>query len=263
MADYSQIDRSPLISFLFYPRRDTTPCPEGAWDLLAPVEKGISVGCRFYSGYPGWPWILFFHGNGEVASDYDEIAPFYHQKEINLVVADYRGYGASGGSPGFTHLIHDGHLVFKAVREELSRKGLEESLWVMGRSMGSLSAVDLAYHYPQEMKGVIVESGFASVTRLIRHLNLPARGLNLDPIEEERLAMIRKIAVPALIIHGELDMLVPLQEAKDLYRYLNSSKKKLVILPNADHNTIMFADLKQYFSEIQEFVQSTRLSKLP
>jgi alpha-beta hydrolase superfamily lysophospholipase len=262
MADYSQIDQSPLISFLFYPRRDTTPCPEGAFDLLVPVEKGISVACRFFAGHPSWPWILFFHGNGEVASDYDEIAPFYHHREINLAVADYRGYGASGGSPGFTYLINDGHLVFKAVREELSRKGLGEDLWVMGRSMGSLSAVELAHRYPEEMKGLIVESGFASVTRLIKHLNLPARGLNLEPIEEERLAMIRQITMPALIIHGELDMLVPLQEAKDLYRSLNSSKKKLVIIPHADHNTIMFADLKQYFSEIQEFVQSTKLSRI-
>jgi alpha-beta hydrolase superfamily lysophospholipase len=263
MADYSQIDRSPLLSFLFYPRRDTTPCPEGAWDLLVPVEKGISVGCRFYSGHPGWPWILFFHGNGEVASDYDEIAPFYHQIEINLAVADYRGYGASGGSPGFAHLIQDGHLVFKAVREEFSRKGLEGNLWVMGRSMGSLSAVELAYHYPGEMKGLIVESGFASATRLIRHLNLPARGLNLGPIDEERLAMIRQIDVPALIIHGQRDILVPLQEARDLYYSLNSSKKRLVIIPNADHNTIMFADLKQYFSEIQEFVQGTKPPQAP
>jgi len=262
MADYSQIDRSPLISFLFYPRRDTTSCPEGGFDLLVPVEKGISVACRFFAGHPGWPWILFFHGNGEVASDYDEIATFYHQKEINLVVADYRGYGASGGSPGFAHLIHDGDLIFEAVREELSRKGLGESLWVMGRSMGSLCAVELAYHYPKEIKGMIVESGFASVTRLIKHLNLPARGLNLNPIEEERLAMIRQITVPALILHGEMDMLVPLQEAKDLYQTLNSSKKKLVILPNADHNTILFADLKRYFSEIQEFVQSAKLSRI-
>jgi alpha-beta hydrolase superfamily lysophospholipase len=263
MADYSQIDRSPLLSFLFYPRRDTTPCPEGAWDLLVPVEKGISVGCRFYSGHPGWPWILFFHGNGEVASDYDEIAPFYHQIGINLAVADYRGYGASGGSPGFAHLIRDGHLVFNAAREEFSRKGLEGNLWVMGRSMGSLSAVELAYHYPGEMKGLIVESGFASVTRLIRHLNLPARGLNLGPIDEERLAMIRQIDVPALIIHGEGDILVPLPEARDLHHNLNSSKKRLVIIPNADHNTIMFTDLKRYFSEIQEFVQGTQRPQTP
>ena len=258
MADYSQIDLSPLLSFLFYPRRDTTFCPEGAFDLLVPVEKGISVACRFYAGHRDWPWVLFFHGNGEVASDYDEIAPFYLQKKINLAVADYRGYGASGGSPNFTHLTQDSHLLFEAVREELSRKGLSQNLWVMGRSMGSLSAVDLAYQYPEKMKGVIVESGFASVTRLIKHLNLPARGLNLDPIEQERLAMIRQITVPALIIHGEMDTLVPVREGKDLYHQLNSSKKKLLIIPNADHNTIMFTDLEQYFAEIQEFIESTK-----
>ena len=258
MADYSQIDRSPLLSFLFYPRRETTVCPEGAFDLLVPVEKEIAVACRFYAGDPGCPWVLFFHGNGEVASDYDEIAPFYHQKNINLAVADYRGYGASGGSPTFTHLIPDSHRLFAAVREELFRKGLNQNLWVMGRSMGSLSAVDLAYHYPDRMKGMIVESGFASVTRLIKHLDLPARGLNLDPIEQERLAMIGQITVPTLIIHGELDMLVPVREAKDLYQQLNSPKKKLVIIPQADHNTILFTDLKQYFGAIQEFIENTK-----
>jgi len=263
MADYSQIDRSPLLSFLFYPRRESKACPQGAFELLVPVEEGISVGCRFYVGHRSWPWILFFHGNGEVASDYDEIAPFYHQGEVNLVVADYRGYGASGGSPNFTHLIQDAHLLFTAVREELSHRNFDKGLWVMGRSMGSLSAVDLAYHYPDQMRGMLIESGFASVTRLIEHLNLPARGLKLEPIEQERRAMIRQIAVPTLILHGELDSLVPLQEAKDLYHMLNSSKKRLVVIPHADHNTIMFAGLKQYFEEVQDFIKRTKGVMVP
>jgi alpha-beta hydrolase superfamily lysophospholipase len=258
MADYSQIDRSPLLSFLFYPRKDLTPCPEGAFDFLVPVEDKIAVSCRFHAGHKNWPWILYFHGNGEVVSDYDQIAPFYHQKEINLAVADYRGYGASGGSPNFTNLIKDAHLIFQAAQEELAKRNLAEDLWVMGRSMGSLSAVELAYHYFNRMRGMIIESGFASVTRLIRHLNIPARGMDLEPIEQERIAMIREISSPALILHGEYDMLVPLQEAKDLYQLLNSSRKKLVVIPNADHNTLMFAGLQRYFDEIQGFINTTR-----
>ena len=176
-------------------------------------------------------------------------------------MADYRGYGASGGSPGFTHLIHDGHLFFKAVREELSRKGLEESLWVMGRSMGSLSAVDLAYHYPEQMKGVIVESGFASVTRLIKHLNLPARGLNLDPIEQERLAMIRQITVPALIIHGELDMLVPVQEAKDLYHLLEFLEEEAGhhSQRRSQHHHVVGTDLEVFFEHEAVEISGWRL----
>ena len=259
MADYSQIDRSPLLSFLFYPRKEFTPCPPGAFDLQVPVEGEVSIGCRFYAGDKSWPWVLYFHGNGEVVYDYDEIAPFYHQKEINLVVVDYRGYGSSTGVPSFSNLRKDAPVLLKAVKEELISQGGGGNLWIMGRSMGSLSAVELAYEHPGKMKGIIIESGFASVTRLIRHLNLPSRGIDLEPIEQERLAMIRKISAPALILHGEIDMLVPLAEAKDLYQLLGSTRKKLVIIPNADHNTIMFSDLTQYFAEIRGFIDSTEL----
>ncbi len=256
MADYSPIDRSPLLGYLFYPRRDFTPSPPGSFDIFVPVEPGVSVSIRFYEKNKTWPWILYFHGNGEVVSDYDEIAPFYHRNEINLAVADYRGYGASGGSPTFTHLIHDGPKIFEAVREALARRGAAQNLWLMGRSMGSMAALDLALHFAAEIKGVIIESGFASVTRLITHLGLPAHGVDLKPIEQERRSALPNISVPALVIHGERDNLVPLQEAKDLFAGLGSKRKKLVIIPNADHNSLLFHGMETYFASIREFVEA-------
>jgi alpha-beta hydrolase superfamily lysophospholipase len=258
MADYSQIDQSPLLGFLFYPRKDVTRCPAGAFDLGIPVEEGFSVACRFFGQEKTWPWILYFHGNGEVASDYDEIAPLFQKKEINLAVADYRGYGASSGSPNFTNLLQDSRRILRGVRQELARKDLGQDLWVMGRSMGSLAAVELAYHDADGLEGMVIESGFASVTRLIQHLRLPTRGLELEPIERERLNLIRKISLPALILHGEKDSLVPLQEGKALFSQLGSAKKELVIIPGADHNTILLAGRKQYFEAIAKFVHETK-----
>ena len=123
MADYSQIDQSSLLGFLFYPRRDFTPCPQGAFDLFVPVGQGVSIACRFYGGGKSWPWILYFHGNGEVVSDYDEIAPFYHRKAINLVVADFRGYGSSSGYPNFTNLVQDAYPILETVKREISLSG--------------------------------------------------------------------------------------------------------------------------------------------
>jgi len=254
MADYSQIDQSPLIDFLFYPRKDFTPCPQGAFDLLVHVDPGISISTRFYEKNKDWPWILYFHGNGEVVSDYNDIGPFYHAKKINLVVADYRGYGASDGSPTFSYLINDGRKVLEKVGEELAKRGFRNELWVMGRSMGSVAALDLAHHFPEKMRGIIIESGFASVTRLIKHLGLPSKGIDLEPIEQERVGMIRKISVPTLIIHGEYDDLVPLQEAKDLFAYLGGKQKRLVIIPKADHNSVMFYGMEKYFESITEFM---------
>ena len=257
MMDYSLIDQPFLLQFIFYPRKDFTPCPTNAFDLPVEVENGVSISCRFYMGHHEWPWILFFHGNGEVVSDYDEISPFYQQGKMNLVVADYRGYGASTGNPTLTHLAQDAHVIFREVREELSRRNLRKDLRVMGRSLGSISALELAYHYQQEMKGLIIESGFPSVVRIMFHLGVPALGMGLEKIDQEWMERIKRIFLPTLIIQGEFDSLVPLQNAKDIYQSLGSKDKKLLVIPLATHNDIMLVGLKDYFKAVQEFVQRT------
>jgi len=261
MVDYSSIDQPFLLKFIFYPRKDITPSPKNGFDLSVAVESGLFISCRFYVGHHEWPWILFFHGNGEVVSDYDEISPFYHHIRTNLVVADYRGYGASTGSPTLTHLAQDAHVIYKQVREELSRRNLRKDLWVMGRSLGSISALELAYHYQQEMKGLIVESGFPSVVRIMFHLGVPALGMGLEKIDQEWMGRIKKIFVPALIMHGAFDSLVPLQNAKDIYQYLGSKDKKLLVIPSGTHNDIMLVGFKDYFKAIQEFVERTDRNK--
>ncbi len=255
--DYSSIDQPFLLQFIFYPRKDLTPCPKNGFDLSAAVQGGASVFCRFYVGHHEWPWVLFFHGNGEVVSDYDEISSFYHKTKINLVVADYRGYGASTGTPTLTHLAQDAHLIYRQVREELSRRNLRKDLSVMGRSLGSISALELAYHYQQEMRGLVIESGFPSVVRIMFHLGVSALGMGLEKIDREWVERIKKILLPALIIHGGLDSLVPLQNAKDIYQYLGSRDKRLLVIPSATHNDIMFAGFKDYFKAIEEFIEKT------
>jgi uncharacterized protein len=192
-----------------------------------------------------------------VVSDYDTTAPFYAKNNLNLVVTDYRGYGASSGSPTLTNLVHDTPILFKAIREELSRKGLREDVWLMGRSLGSISALELAYQYPNQIRGLIVESGFPSITQLILHLGLPAGAIDLFTVYEECIAMIRKVTTPILIIHGEYDILVPLREAEDLHKNIGATDKELIIIPGADHNDIMFTGLAQYFGAIQRFVERT------
>ena len=257
MPDYREIDNSPALGYLFYPRDYHTKPPRNAFDKEISVDEGVAITCRFYKGDDGWPWIIFFHGNGEVVSDYDEIAPFYIKRKLNLVVADYRGYGASGGTPTLTDLVHDAPLLFKAIRAELSKKGQLSDVWLMGRSLGSISGLQLAYHHPDEISGLIIESGFPSITRLILHLGIPAGAIDLNPIYEACIEAVRKIMVPTLMIHGEYDMLVPLKEAEDLYKNMGTSNKELLIIPGADHNDIMFVGLDLYFSAIQRFVERT------
>jgi uncharacterized protein len=258
MPDYLLVDDSHLLNYIFYPRQDFTPPPEHSFDLFVTVETGVDVSCRFYIGNEHWPLILYFHGNGEVASDYDHIAPLYNQREINLVVADYRGYGASGGSPTLTAVSTDCHLLFAAVKEEISKRKFAGGLWIMGRSLGSIWASELTCRWKQDFRGLIIESGFVSILPVMKHLGL---SLQMHEVEErtmnEAIAVVREITLPVLIIHGEEDMLVPLEEAKRFYDNLGSAEKKLVVIPGADHNDIMFTGMDQYFTAITNFIAST------
>jgi fermentation-respiration switch protein FrsA (DUF1100 family) len=68
----------------------------------------------------------------------------------------------------------------------------------------------------------------------------------------------KRISIPTLIIHGENDTLIPLQEAKDLYRILRSEEKQLVIIPSANHNDIMAVGFQKYFKSLQQFIETTK-----
>jgi uncharacterized protein len=260
MIDYSALDQPSLLRYVFYPRRDHSPCPNNAFDTSVPVDPDVWISCRFYAGDPLWPWILFFHGNGEVASDYDGIAPLYHQRGLNLVVAEYRGYGISGGTPTLSDLVKDSDVTFAEVRKTLSARNLRSALWVMGRSLGSVPALHLAYTYQEVIPGFIVESGCLSVTRVIRDLGIPADGVNLERVDHECLEMVKKIRNPALIIHGAQDSLIPVREAEDLYRNLGSDQKEMVLIPSAGHNDIMSVGFERYFESLQQFVGKKRMA---
>jgi uncharacterized protein len=254
--DYTLIDRSSLLNYLFYPRRDFRKPPPGAFDLDVPVDPDVSISCRAFPGQPEDPWILFFHGNGEVAGDYDGIAPYYNRQGLSLLVADYRGYGASGGTPTFSALIRDARAILKAFLAELPARGFIPNLWVMGRSLGSISALELAYRYPKDLRGVIFESGFVSVVELVNHLGLPSPG-DLSALERECRETARGISIPALVLHGEEDSLVPLSQGRALFEDLGSAKKELVTIPGAGHNDIMFTGMRTYMEAIRKFVEET------
>lgn len=253
-AGYSILDRPEILQFVFYPRKDVSRGPSNSTDYSVPVEDGMSIGCRFHVHRHGSPSILLFHGNGEVVSDYDAISPIYNQEGMNLFVADYRGYGTSDGTPTFANTVSDAHAVFKSFLDILRNDHHTGDVFVMGRSLGSISAIELALCYQEQMKGLIIESGFASILRLLRHLGLPAEFLGINDTTFPNAAKMRSITLPTLILHGEYDSLIPVAEARDLFENSAAESKRLVIINGADHNTIMLVGMEKYFSAIREFV---------
>jgi len=247
---YSLLDCPEITGYVFYPRKDWRQPPAGATDHLISVEEGLSVACRFYGMEGAFASILFFHGNGEVASDYDWVAPLYNGQGMNLFVADYRGYGLSGGEPTFPHMVADSHFIFRYFCDLLSAS----PLFVMGRSLGSDCALELAAEYPGDIRGLILESGSANPGRLLRRFNAPVPRGALDDLERACLERANSINLPVLVIHGECDSLIPVSHAIDFYENVGAKDKELVIIPGAGHNDIMFIGMELYYSAIRDFV---------
>ena len=94
------LDRPEVLAGLFHPRAGDGPSNRAdLLDLRIPLADGVVIGGRCHRADPAAVNVLFFHGNGEIAEDYDDLGPLFARRRINFLVADYRGYGASTGSP--------------------------------------------------------------------------------------------------------------------------------------------------------------------
>ena len=256
MTEPERLDQPQITEILFHPRQTgRTPPPAETMDIDLPVGDDAVIGCRLFSAGPSDPLILFFHGNGETVPDYDEVGPLYTRLNINFLVVDYRGYGWSSGNPSASAMIRDGKVLFTSLREWLTANGYDGPLFIMGRSLGSASAIDLAARYNDQLAGLIIESGFAETIPLARTLGIDLAAMGLTEKDGFRNdSKIEKVLIPTLIIHGGQDSLIPLRQAELLHAACGARSKELQIVPGADHNSLMATAGMLYFQTIRQFL---------
>ena len=260
-SDLSSLDRPEILETVFplayshlYSQAASGDSFPGAVAHFIEVEAGIRIGCGFWVREKEFPTILYFHGNGEEVGDHEWIAQYYMERGINLFVADYRGYGLSGGRPTITNLVRDSHAIFRGFKGVIEKEGFGPGFFVMGRSLGSFSTMEIAYHHQDELRGVIIESGSANNFRRLwgylgdgeRENLLRSNFLNKDKI--------RSVHIPTRIIHGEYDQILPVQEGLELYESSVAQDKEILIVAGADHNDLMIRGQREYFGKIEEFV---------
>lgn len=249
--DYSKIDLPEINNVIFYPRRDLvcTLANQFVKSIMIPVGDGEVISTVWSEKENMQGSILFFHGNGEIASDYLDIAHIFLQMGIRFICADYRGYGHSSGIPTITSMIEDAHDIFKYVHNRLLDNN--EPLIVMGRSLGSAPALELAATYSDKIDGLIIESGFAETLPLLRTLGVDPTYLQIN--ERDGFANSDKISnifQPLLIIHAEADFLIPIEQAEKLFATAGSLHKKILRIPAAGHNDIFFMGMEDYLKSV-------------
>jgi len=253
--DYKEFDKPEVLRFLFHPRPEGFGAPpaSSARRLSIAVEAGISLDACFYSSHKKAPTILFFHGNGEIVADYDGLGGIYIQLGVNFLPVDYRGYGRSDGTPSVSTMMADCHGVFDFAQAWLAQEGFMGPIIVMGRSLGSAPALELASCRQGQISGLIVESGFAYEKPLLALLGVPNSVLeHLKMPGFGNLEKIKGFQKPTLVIHAQYDHIIPFSDGQALFQACPAEQKTFLKIPGADHNSILSVSLSDYMAAVKK-----------
>jgi len=219
------------------------------------VSEDVRLCCKYYTGNASSPSVLYFHGNDETVLTQSDFGARFVEMGINLFVTDYRGYGISDGTPTLTNLFQDCHKIWDYFKKIVKKEKFNPAVFLMGRSLGSLPAVELAFHYPAEFKGLILESGSAMNFKSVWGTVDPAELQKLNAAKFYNKDKIKEITIPTLVIHGDDDKLMPLEIGKALYNLSGTQDKKLVVIAGGGHSNLREVGYDEYYQVIEDFVK--------
>jgi fermentation-respiration switch protein FrsA (DUF1100 family) len=118
----------------------------------------------------------------------------------------------------------------------------ENGLVLYGESMGTGVAVQMATEYAAD--GLVLESPYTSIPDVgaDRYPLVPVRWLLRD--QYDSIDKIKSVHMPLLILHGELDQVIPVKFGKKLFDAANEPKQ-IIYVPDAGHNNVYNLKVQQ------------------
>ena len=213
-------------------------------------DRGLTLHCWRRETHPGAPWLLHFHGNGELVVDYvpgfaDELA----ELGWNAAFAEYRGYGGSSGTPSIPAMLDDAETVMSALAVPAER------VVAYGRSIGSYAAIELARRHPT-LAGLVIESGIADPLERIR-MRVSAEDLGVsDAALEAEVARLVDHRAKLGAYRGRLLVLHPSTTPWSTRRTPSAARVERLgrgrqadrAPPQGDHNNVMSANADEYLT---------------
>jgi len=201
------------------------------------------------------PVIVISHGNACNISHMLEYASTFTEKNLQVFLFDYRGYGKSTGTPSEKGIYMDAQAAYDYLVNE--EKILPDNIILFGQSIGAATAIDVAIK--NHVRSIIIEGAFTSTKEMSKKI-FPMNLISfLLPSNYNNLEKIAHITVPKLIIHSEDDEIVPFSMGKRLFE-ASREPKYFYTIKGAGHNDTFIVGGDKYF---QAFVYFINHSKLP
>ena len=159
------------------------------------------------------PLVFFIHGNAELADFW--LYEFSQLLENNIAVFlfEYPGYGNSHVSTNKTSITESVLDAYDKVLANETIKINSDRIIVYGRSIGGGIASLLAEKKP--VSALFLESTFSSLSRLVYEKGWPGF---LVKDKFDNLSIIKQLALPIIIFHGNKDKLIPVSHARRLQK---------------------------------------------
>jgi len=163
--------------------------------------------------------LVYFHGNAGSLENRIHKLNHFQDMNINFLIIAWRGFSGNNGKPTEQGLYEDG----KSAINWLAKKGVDEkNLILYGESLGTGVATHLAQN--KNYAGIILETPFTSMVDAAKtfYPYIPVDLLLKDRFENYK--KIKNINSPILVMHGEIDQIVPFSMGKKIYEIANEPK---------------------------------------
>ena len=244
--------------FVFFPESQVTVNPYDAGlsyeDVFLTTADGLKLHAWFipapqdalHSNGQTWLW---FHGNGgNLGTRVGQLERAHHLLGVNQFIFDYRGYGNSEGSPSEKGTYLDARAALLHLRQ---RPDVDAGRIVyFGHSLGAAVAIELATSEPPA--GMALISPFSSIRDMADlTLSVPLAGWvvrhHFNSVER-----IGEVDAPLIILHAELDEIVPHSQGARLFEAAKRPKR-FVTLPDASHNNAHYVAADVMADALVEF----------
>lgn len=203
-------------------------------------------------GKPPANRMLVFHGNAGQAVDrhyfVDVFTALDKGQAWEVFVLEYPGYGARAGSPTEPNLLDAAEAAIASLQKVDNRP-----LFLLGESLGSGVASQMAARHPKEVAGIFLITPFTSMTDIAvrQYPFLPVRLLLRDRYESEE--ALKKYSGPMAVLLAERDSIIPVQFGNRLYDGY-TGEKRLWVERGADHNDIDYDADRSLWREVSDFL---------
>jgi pimeloyl-ACP methyl ester carboxylesterase len=195
------------------------------------------------------PTLVYFHGNGEDLNDMPDLVRAFSSAGVGFYAVEYPGYGPmSDRAPNEGALYAAAAAAIDHLQKRLSVPISRTVL--VGHSLGSGVAAEMARRGSGSR--LVLISPYTSMVDMASRIApfLPARVLVKD--RYDTCAKAPELLLPALIVHGSEDEVIPVEMGKRIAELLPAATLRLV--PRAHHNDL-FALAPELIQEIASFAK--------